>query len=148
MTIDNTGGHTRRGQLIATAVHDAVMEAVFRQNGQTVSRNVFQRLRERRIDLYGLGRAAACEGATDDIARALQLALLAPETAAFLETAFTLSDAQQAGRLRELSDFRSRCLAVAGGIAAKPLLLDDEWPPVLSMALNALLNGACARVVP
>ncbi len=129
VTIDNTGGHSRMGQLIATAVHDAVMEAVFRQNGLTASRNIFQRLRERRIDLYGLARAAACEGATDDIARALQLALLAPETAAFLETAFALSDAQQAGRLRELSGFRSRCLSVAGGIAAKPLLLlDEEWP--------------------
>jgi iron complex transport system substrate-binding protein len=49
-----SGGHSRLGELIAHAVHAGVVEAVRRQNGLTAGRSIFQRLRERRIDLTEL----------------------------------------------------------------------------------------------
>ncbi len=98
VTIDNAGGHTRMGELIAAAVHDAVVAAVFHQNGLGITRKIFQRLQERRIGVHDLVRPAACDGATGDIAQELETALLDPANAAFVEAALSLSDAQQAGR--------------------------------------------------
>ncbi len=54
--IDNAGGHTKMGELIARAVYDGVLEAVARQNGITRERTIFARLAERHISLW---RAAA-----------------------------------------------------------------------------------------
>jgi len=39
--INNAGGHTKMGELIAKAVYEAVQEAVYKQNGMVFRRNVF-----------------------------------------------------------------------------------------------------------
>jgi len=152
--IDNSGGHTRMGELIAGAVHGAVLEAVFRQNGLMAARNIFQRLLERRINMYDLASRTACGGDSGDIARALEAVLLNPRHAAFVKAAFALSDAREAGRVQNLTAFRRRSLAVAREISGKrlpelqALVLDDDLPPVLGMALNGIVNGVCARTQP
>ncbi|MCD4743279.1 MAG: adenosylcobinamide amidohydrolase, partial [Desulfobacteraceae bacterium] len=42
--LDNAGGHTKLGELIARAVYGGVQEAIARQNRITAQRNIFQRL--------------------------------------------------------------------------------------------------------
>jgi adenosylcobinamide amidohydrolase len=50
--IDNTGGHSKLGELIAKAVYQGVREAICKQNKITASRNIFRRLMERKISIY------------------------------------------------------------------------------------------------
>ena len=52
LKIENTGGHTKMGELIAKAVYAGVKEAVLKQNGIYAGRSVFQRLKERKINIY------------------------------------------------------------------------------------------------
>jgi len=152
--IDNAGGHSKMGELIARAVYDGVREAVFRQNGITRRRNVFQRLRERKISLYDL---VPDKGVSGNISRreavaALEKLLLEPETAAFIETAFAVSDQAETGLIKSLAPFSRWCGHVASGISGKqagPLkeLVPErcQLPAVLRMAFNALLNGIALK---
>ena len=50
--IDNAGGHSKMGELIAKAVYAGVREAVKKQNGLVATRSVFQRLKERNMNLH------------------------------------------------------------------------------------------------
>ena len=91
--IDNTGGHTKMGELIAKAVYAGVKRAIFKQNGIAEGRNVFQRLEERGISLYSL---IPSEGLNHRISRmealqSLESLLLQPRYAAFMETAMALA---------------------------------------------------------
>jgi ABC-type Fe3+-hydroxamate transport system substrate-binding protein/adenosylcobinamide amidohydrolase len=152
--IDNAGGHSKMGELIARAVYDGVREAVFRQNGITRRRNVFQRLRERKISLYDL---IPDGGLNENISRreavtALEKLLLEPEAAAFIETAFAVSDQAEIGLINSLASFNQWCRRMASGISGKQAgPLKDfvarrcQLPGALRMAFNALLNGIASR---
>ncbi len=150
--IDNAGGHTRMGTLIAEAVYPGVRQAIFKQNGIVGGRNVFQRLKERHLALYdlipdgGLGQRIPRMKAVAD----LESLLLQPKYAAFIETAFAISDQYEAGLIHSLSPYRLWCKEMVYEIsgrrpgAMKNLVNDScKLPPVLRMALNALLNGIC-----
>ena len=52
--VENAGGHSKLGELIAKAVYRGVKESIALQNGLLTGRSVFQRLSERKIDLHGL----------------------------------------------------------------------------------------------
>ncbi|MGA6925428.1 MAG: adenosylcobinamide amidohydrolase, partial [Desulfosarcina sp.] len=58
--IDNTGGHSKMGELIGRAVHAGVQEAIFKQNGIGRQRLLLQRLKEREITLLGLADDCSC----------------------------------------------------------------------------------------
>jgi len=58
--IDNAGGHTKMGELIAKAVYKGVQEAVFLQNGLRADRPIFSRLAERGISTYDLLASCGC----------------------------------------------------------------------------------------
>ncbi|MGV8075562.1 MAG: adenosylcobinamide amidohydrolase [Syntrophobacteraceae bacterium] len=148
--IDNAGGHSKLGELIAETVYDGVKEAVYRQNGITARRNVFRRLRERRIDLYGMLRECASFADSDDLGRQvaqLEGLLHEPRYASFMESAFALSDAYQRGLICELETYRFWCRQVAEEIAGKKItewkdpLSSEDIPVVVRSAFNALLNG-------
>ncbi len=105
--IDNAGGHTKMGELIARAVYQAVREAIAKQNSLTAERSVFRRLQERGIDLDDVwppkgGDCGVAEGTTR---RTLDHLLLDSRYAGFLETAFALSDACQKGLVKDWADF-------------------------------------------
>ena len=147
--IDNTGGHTKMGELIAKAVYAGVKRAIFKQNGIAEGRNVFQRLEERGISLYSL---IPSEGLNHRISRmealqSLESLLLQPRYAAFMETAMALSDRSEAGLIKTLQPFDRWCTEIAGEIAGKAfhplknLMVNANLPPALKMAFNALLNG-------
>lgn len=145
--IDNAGGHSKMGELIARAVYKGVQEAIYRQNGMIPGRNVFHRLKERHISLHGLLDRSAC----DCLPGGAEAALLEPAVANFIHMAFAVSDEYEKGLIRDLSAFDAACRHTAEDIAGKPvpafrdLVAPENLPPVLETALNALLNGVYHR---
>lgn len=148
--IDNTGGHCKMGELIAKTVYDGVKEAAYRQNGIATGRSVFQRLRERHLELHGL--LGNCDCAADQNSRReylsrLEEILLQPRYASFIESALALSDAYERGQVKSLEPFEAWCRSIAEEIAGSWIkkwtdhITSPEIPIVLRMSLNALLNG-------
>lgn len=149
--IDNAGGHTKMGELIADAVYAGVREAVFKQNGISPKRTVFQRLADRRISLFGLAGACDCGIPKTELGTALERLLLEDRYAGFLETAFAVSDQYESGLISDLGAFQAWCDRVAGEIAGMPAGdipaadLDEPLPRVVEMALKAMLRGLAAK---
>jgi adenosylcobinamide amidohydrolase len=148
--IDNAGGHSKMGELIARAVYAGVREAVARQNGLEGGRDVFQRLEERRVTLSQLvaeSRSLTCDAPADLHVRMERL-LLDPVYAGVVENALALSDDLARGAVRDLTVFENSCLNMASRIAGKTLdhLVFDlsalDLPIPLALAMNALLSGA------
>ena len=152
--IDNAGGHSKMGELIAAAVHAGVLEALFKQNGLTAQRPIFRRLAERRIDLWALTANAPCDCAArrGAMVAAVEKVLMDDGYAGFLEAAMALADARTGGRAKDLSFFGSWCRQVAEEIAGRPVdriadfVTDDQVPRAVKMALDAILTGVRQRV--
>lgn len=148
--LKNAGGHSKLGELIAKAVYAGVQEAVYKQNSLVTKRNVFQRLKDRKISMHSLISEMNCQCSPQNrsnlIARAEQ-ALLDPKYSNFVESAFVLSDDYEKGLITDLSAFRIWCRQIASDLAGKPintlkdLVKKENLPKVQEMALNALLNG-------
>ena len=150
--IDNAGGHTKMGELIAKAVYEAVQDAVYRQNGIVAGRTLFQRLKERKISLSGLMfiKSCTCDVHTGDTIKALEELLLQPRYAGFMESSLSVSDDYERGLINDLSTFELLCHTIAEEIAGREIekmeeRIADNMPPVLKMAFNALLNGLSCR---
>ncbi len=151
--IDNAGGHSKMGELIAKAVYAGVKEAVFKQNGLTVKRNVFRRLMERGIHISELDFPNESEQKKRDrnLATSLEELLLQPVYTAFLETSFAISDDYEKGLFADLNAYGMSCKAMAEEISGKKnhKMIDfvalEPMPPVLRMAFNAMLNGIFFR---
>lgn len=152
--IDNAGGHSKMGQLIAEAVDAGVREAIFRQNGIAAGRPLVQRMAERGVDLWALVADAACDcaGHRGELGVALERLLLEDRYAGFIEAAMALDDARAAGRRTDLSLFDGWCRQVAAGIAGAPVPLENEavgFPATdtaLQRALAAMRAGASVRL--
>ncbi len=152
--IDKAGGHSKMGELIAGAVYKGIKEAIYRQNGLTFDRNVFQRLKERRISLFGLvsGMECECFKKKSRLVGMLEETLLNPHYANFVEAAFVLSDDYEKGLLCDLSSYGLWCKMIAQDIAGKKIervediVQSNDMPVVLRMALNAILNGLIPKL--
>ncbi|MCB2227362.1 MAG: adenosylcobinamide amidohydrolase [Desulfarculaceae bacterium] len=152
---DLTGGHSPMGGLIARAVHAGVLEAVARQNRLRQGRNVFQRLRERKVSLHALAGYSGgnCPQGGVSLGR-LEEALLNPRYAALVEAGLSLSDAAARGQVHDLAAFQVWCDAVSRELAGKrPLappvkLGGPELPRPLAMALGAILRGLASEPRP
>lgn len=149
-----SGGHSKLGELIARAVYAGVNQALLKQNRLRPKRSIFQRLKERRVSLYGLaGPKAACPLSSSVSVGRLEELLLEPRYAALVEAALALSDAQQRGQLLDLSFFQSWCEQTAREIAAKRPLVppvslgNDKLPRPLALAFEALLRGLASQPV-
>ena len=125
--IENSGGHSKMGELIAAAVHDAVTEAVLKQNGLSADRHLFQRLKEREISLYALTSGVDCDcmnrvGITKkEFSMRVEHLMLESRYAGFMESALALSDEYEKGLIKDLTLFDDWCLAVASSIAGRPV---------------------------
>lgn len=147
--IDNAGGHSKLGELIAKAVYQGVREAIWKQNKISPSRNIFRRLQERQISIYSLisGMACDCIRGKSDLAGTVEKLLLDNRYASFVESALVISDNFEKGLVKDLSFYQLWCRLVAEDIAGKKidqmkeLVSIDDMPVVLKMALNAVLNG-------
>jgi adenosylcobinamide amidohydrolase len=151
--IDNAGGHSRMGELVAKAVYQGVKEAVLKQNGLVVERNVFQRLKDRKISLFELISLDECECSVQrsDLVAELEEILLQPRYASFVRSSLTLSDGYEAGLVDDLGSYELWCKNVAGEIAGREIkvMLDltasGKMPVMVRMALNSILNGIYYR---
>jgi ABC-type Fe3+-hydroxamate transport system substrate-binding protein/adenosylcobinamide amidohydrolase len=148
--IDTTGGHSKMGELIARAAYAGVREAISRQNGIVASRDIFQRLGERRLSISQLADSIQCDdpGEKSRYAVRIETLLMNPTYSGFLEAAMALNDAAEKGVINDLMLYESWCLDVATRIAGKkvdrlkPLTKTIDIPSgPLAMALHALLTG-------
>lgn len=149
--IDNAGGHTKMGELIAGAVYAAVQEALFDQNSTFAGRHLFQRLHERNLSPFGLVGDCACRLGSPNLIRELEALLMEPEFAGFIEAALAVSDQYERGLIADLGAFAMWCDQIAAMIAGEPILeietvsLPESLPRVIQMAFEALLKGIAAR---
>lgn len=151
--IDNSGGHTKMGELIGRAVYQGVREALYRQNGFASGRSVLKRLKERNISMRRLlnGDDGPCGLKPHEFAAAMETLLLDPRYGSFVEAAFSISDDFEQGLVSDLVSFRAWAGNVAQQIAGGPiekhmeLIEAGQLPMVLHEALNALANGVRFR---
>jgi len=151
--IDSSGGHTKMGELISKAVYEAVQEAILKQNSIVVSRNIFQRLKERKVSIYALVSSVKCDCVPQKsvFIGALEEILLDQRYSGFIESALALSDDYEKGLLKDLTCYNIWCKEIAEDIAGKQieklkdLVKANDIPVVLKTALNSLLNGVYFR---
>ena len=148
--LDNAGGHSKLGELIAKAVYAGVQEAIYKQNSLSTKRNVFQRLKDRKISLHSLVSEINCQcspQSKNNLIAGVEEALLDPTYSNFLEAALTISDDYEKGLISDLSAFRMWCKEIASELAVKPvnkmqdLVKKENLPQVQEIAFNALFNG-------
>ncbi|MCL1979701.1 MAG: adenosylcobinamide amidohydrolase [Proteobacteria bacterium] len=146
----SSGGHSKLGQLIAETVYAGVQEALVQQNGKLPVRNVFERLDERGLSVYGLlgGPDCPCQSGGSDFQTDFERLLLTPRYRAFIEAAFSLSDAAEMGQFSDPAPFGAWALEVAGEIAGRPVerienIINNRpgLPEIPATALNALGTG-------
>ena len=152
LRIDSSGGHTKMGELMARAVYEGVRKAIFLQNGLVTDRSVFQRLKERKINLHDIcvqyaGHAGSGQG--NDLYRQTELILLQPAYADFLKEMMALSDEYEKGLIKDLTGVDRMCEAMAGKIAGKEIGGGigniDGLPVVMAKGLAAVLSGALEK---
>lgn len=140
--ISNSGGHSKMGELMARAVYAGVQEAVHRQNGLSANRSIFQRLRERKVDLPAICRSY-CGKEARAIYPQLERLLLEPRYSGFLQSILAISDDYERGLVSDLSGVELWCRKVAHNIggAALPIKPVAGLPLVLGKGLGAILSG-------
>ncbi len=152
--LTNTGGHTKLGELIGKAVHRAVTEAARKQNGFTSDLNIFKRLEKRGIVLHELlleDLPCQCRNLENQLIETVETLLLDPLYQGFTAMALAVSDEYDKGLIKDPVAFDRLCHDMASMIAGTPLtqwhdfVSDKNLSPVMTMALNALFNGAAAR---
>ena len=152
--IKNTGGHSKMGELIAKAVYAGVNQAILKQNKITAGRHVFQRLKERNISIFNLTSNVNCGCMNQKnipktaLSKRVETLLLEKEYAAFIETAFAVSDEYEKGLIKDLTLFNTWCQTIASRISGSPIdtlqdyLAGQDIPIVLKTALNTMIAGA------
>ncbi|OQX04855.1 MAG: hypothetical protein BWK76_28200 [Desulfobulbaceae bacterium A2] len=152
--IDNSGGHTKMGELVSKAVHDGVIEAVARQSGIRPRRSVLARLDERRVRLGTLATVAEerCGGA--GLGPSLENILLTSPYDGLVRTALAAVDAGVYDALLWRGLAHNAALSLAGsgrgniGQDLRDCVAGDALPPPLALTLNGLVNGILAEQGP
>ncbi|OCC15334.1 Vitamin B12 ABC transporter, B12-binding component BtuF [Dissulfuribacter thermophilus] len=90
--LDSSGGHTRLGELMAKAVYKGVIQAIARQNGIDERRSIFQRLRERHIEILPLAMKCAPRDQEEGFWERVQVLLLDPYHESFVDAMLAISD--------------------------------------------------------
>ena len=141
------GGHTKMGELIARAVYAGVTEAIDRQNGIRVDRDVFQRLADRKLSLEVVVGQYPAKGDKLILASRLEGLLMDSYYASFLESALAISDEYQKGLIKDLTFFDTMCCSVVArlsgrlDVASVDIPATDALPVVMSKAFGALVTG-------
>ncbi len=151
--IENTGGHTKMGELMAAAVHAGVTRAIQLQNRLTAGRHILRRLQERGISLFQLISKNGCKAGEDPdgLTGAVAAVLLDSRYAGFMAASLALSDSHEQGLTADLSTHETWCRSIAAEIAGAPIerfaerVEMQKLPVVLRMSLNAVLNGVYQR---
>ena len=152
--IDNTGAHTKMGELISKSVYEGVKEAIYRQNGIIASRNIFQRLKDRKINIFGLITKIECNCniKKNNLSAGVEKILLNPKYSGFLKAALVISDDYEKGLLSDLTSYKLWAKNISLEIAGrdikkyKDFTEKTEMPVVLKTSLNAIINGAFYKI--
>jgi len=143
--IDVSGGHSKIGELIANVVYKGVQKAIYLQNGLNTKRSIFQRLKERKIDLQTICRRYAAEGQETTLCQTLESLLLQPEYENFIKALLPISDQYEKGLVNDLSslDLWFRNIAIKIGGPGTQLVTKEipSHPELLSRGFGALLSG-------
>jgi adenosylcobinamide amidohydrolase len=147
LKIDNSGGHTRMGELIGRAVYEAVLQAIQKQNGIYMNRDVFQRLKERGINLYDVVYNAELPDSINKkmILAKLERLMLEPEYAGFMLAALRLSDSYKKEK-SVVESFKKWASMISEEIKGSRVKSDNyvtnpQWPELLRIAFDALIGG-------
>ena len=151
--LDNTGGHTKLGELIAKVTYKGVKQAIAKQNKITAQRNIFQRLKKRGITIYNLIAKEECDcgRSKNQFAGDVEELLLNPKYAGFMEMALSLSDDYEKGLIIDISSFKEFSKSIALEICnnnmkdTKEIINENDIPLIINIALNALFNGVYHR---
>lgn len=152
--VENAGGHTKMGELIAKSVYKAVKQAIAKQNRITEKRNVFQRLKKRGINIRAVfdRESTVCKSRESKLSSSIEHLLLEPEYAGFMEMALTLSDDYEKGLITDISSFENLCHDTAldisnGKMKVKKQMVrhSSDLPYIIRTALNAVFNGVYYR---
>ena len=151
--VENAGGHSKLGELIAKGVYRGVKESIALQNGLLTGRSIFQRLTERQIELHALvtecGKFSLEDGSR--MTAGLETLLLNPLYAGFMESAFAVSKDYDAGLISDLLSFQEICRHTSEAISGRK---SDTWirfvpdglvSKPICIAFDALLNGLYAK---
>lgn len=153
VSIDNSGGHTKMGELIAKTVYAGVQEAIAKQSSITVDRSVFVRLKERDISFWNVlpEKFDGCGLTKSKLISAIEEVLLDPMYADFIAASLSLSDVEQGALFTDLRAYGMWCKEIVASLSNKEIeswqhhIEADKLPPVIALALEALINGVCLR---
>lgn len=154
-TIDNAGGHSKMGELIAKAVYDGVVEALYLQNGLYIGRNPFRRIKERKLSLYGLAnlKTCGCDFSRANASKGLETLLMNPRYRGFFETALAVSDFYERGLISDVSAYRDFCRMIRDQIgdgkawSSSSVVVDRSLPEALRLCLDAMIKGAVSAEI-
>lgn len=136
LAIDSSGGHSKMGELMARAVYEGVQEAVWRQNGLVARRSVFQRLKERHINIHTIVKKY---GGQEALRKKVETLLLDPQYGNFIKSLMAISDDYEKGLITDLTSVKLWCQTMVGGEFA---IFDNDLPEVMNLGLSALLAMA------
>ncbi len=145
--IDSTGGHSKMGELIAKAVYDGVQKAIHLQNGLVLERSVFQRLKERKVDLFALSQHFNVVDAAS-LQKGVEGVLMQKKYADFLKAVMAVSDDYEHGLIQDSNGISLWCETVASEIAGHKVQISNEnfdLPPVLARGLAAIYAGVAGK---
>ena len=153
VNVENTGGHTKLGELIAKAVYNGVIDAVFKQNGISTKRNnIFDRLEKRGIFIYNLveKEKCGCSKNKNQFVHKIEELLLIPKYSGFIQMALSISDDYEKNLIKDISAFKQFANLIAlkisnGNITTSKDFIKTKMPHVIKIALNALFNGIYYR---
>ena len=141
------GGHTKTGELVARAVHAGVTEAIYKQNGITPSRDIFQRLRDRGLNLGEIAEFFSLGEDNERVISELEKLIASPYYSSFIETAFAISDEYETGLIKDPAIFDDTCVCVirkitgSENISGVDIPVTDKMPVILSKAFGSLIYG-------
>ena len=151
--LDNSGGHTRLGELIAKAVYKGVIQAIARQNGFDERRSIFQRLKERHIEILTLAMKCAPRNREEEFWERIQHLLLDPYNDSFMKAMLFISD--RAFALKDGSSIENVAKDLAQAQISRtmgthaPLFKCDalsQLPSPIREALSAIFTAAGASI--
>ncbi len=150
LPIDASGGHTKMGELMASAVYEGVQRAIYLQNGLVKGRSIFQRLKERQVNLHELCLSYAGQEKNQEFCKEVEAILLQPEYADFLKAVMAISDDYERGLVVDLSSmdlwFRSVAERIAGSELQNPVRKVDGLPTVMAKGIGAVFAGVLEKI--
>lgn len=147
--LDNAGGHSKLGELIAKAVYDAVKIAIKKQNKLIKNRCIFKKLNERHISIFDIvnNSELISKNKKEFFVKQLENLFLNKKYASFMEEFFILSDEYEKGNIKDISSiFRLGELVLSSisgkeNVKIKTFIKDNNIPEVLKIGLNSFLSG-------